>query len=298
MKYQYAINQHNQTVSIANVKNRAGHYVCVSCGGRMAPRLGEKNEHHFYHLVNHQNRSNSMRKCTPETYLHRIAKKLFEEAYCSNEPFILRWESKHRCANAKAHYKCFKTKDNVINLIEKYTFIDIEKRDGSFIPDVLLRNRHGEKLYIEFAHTHFSSQKKLLSGEKMIEIAIKEEADIERIIQTRNITETSNNIDLYGFISERFDCGGACVLPIKKAPVKYRPKQPKDSPKPRASVKYRNFNYLVDGIRFFVKGEIPNKDNICAYEIYLGEQCIGTALNFGDAMEVADVFLRGSVSNS
>ena len=59
----------------------------------------------------------------------------------------------------------------------------MEKRDGAFVPDLLLfcKNDPERKLYVEIAVTHFLSEPKQASGERIIEIPVESEEDVERI---------------------------------------------------------------------------------------------------------------------
>ena len=271
IKYRYALNQLGQTIAIDNVKNRAGHYTCINCKKRMGPRLGQINIHHFYHINSQEDASGTVRNCAPETYLHLIAKQLFLDAYCDNKPFVLKWESERRCINKEAYKECVDTKHNTLNLIEKYPYIEVEKRDGEFTPDILLSNAQDEKLYIEFAHTHYASQKKMLSGEQIIEIGIKTEKDIEMITRSRTINAEQENVKLYGFKGECFDCMGACVYPLDE--------------------KYHTVTYLRGKQSFIVRGDGDSQNSSFSYEVFLDGLSIGTATSFHKALSVADDYL-------
>ena len=97
----------------------------------------------------------------------------------------------HRCTIAeveKAH-----------DLTQYYNGIREEKRDGIFIPDLLLFNQQDEskKIYIEVAVTHFLSDEKRESDNRIIEIPIESETDVEKI-KTRRLTPTEASFVNFG----------------------------------------------------------------------------------------------------
>jgi len=59
----------------------------------------------------------------------------------------------------------------------------MEQRDGEFIPDLILYNATDakQKIYIEIAVTHSSTEEKRQSGSRIIEINVQSEADIDNI---------------------------------------------------------------------------------------------------------------------
>ena len=278
MKYRYAINQNKQIVEIDSIKNRAGEYICINCKKKMGVRLGQINVHHFYHLPSNIYTLNTEHPCTPETYLHKLAKELFFKAYCNNDAFLLIWESKQICTHLEKHKGCTKSLDNTLNLIEKYPYINIEKKDDEFIPDILLSNNNDEKIYLEFAYTHRSSKRKIRSNKQIIEIDISSEKDIELITNSRMINAEQNNISLYNFKNEFFDCKGNCIAPL-----------PKD--KSTSYKKCHTFRYLKGGETFFMKGNDESQKNSSYFEIFIDELFIGGATTFQEALSVADDYI-------
>lgn len=185
IKYRYALNENGQTVCADDI---AGQFIiekfsCLGCGGDLIAKVnGTKMKPHFAHKVQVE--------CSGETYLHRLGKKVFIETYkhCldSGEPFNIRLRFAKVC---KKYYPSIVRACN-IGLFEKeydltkyYKNIFEEKRDGQFIPDVLLvsNNNPSEKIYIEIACTHFISEEKRYSHNRIIEIPIESEHDIEKI---------------------------------------------------------------------------------------------------------------------
>jgi len=204
MKYHYALNRSGQIVSIYDVKENGGIYSCPSCGSRLIAKIGQHREHHFSHM--------GSLHCSQETYLHLLAKRLFEQALNVKEPFYLNWRTSYHCIYKDAHSDCIRYKDHSIDILAKYSNVEVEKRDGAFIPDILLSDEQGDKVYIEFANTHYSSEDKKQSGIKIIEISISKESDIEEMCKNRSIT-AGDNVELFNFKMGSFNCDGDCISP-------------------------------------------------------------------------------------
>ncbi|MBA1433289.1 MAG: hypothetical protein FAF04_06820 [Epsilonproteobacteria bacterium] len=156
--YQFAYGWHGKIVDIGEAI-RYESYTCIGCGARLVPKKGLKNAHHFSHL-NKKSTLNQKHNCSPEHYIHKAAKELFFSSFKEKKSFLLTREIEYICINKIAIMGCSKVKTEAIDLQANYQSVEIEKKDGDFIPDILLSNSSGEKLYIEFAYTHRSSKKK------------------------------------------------------------------------------------------------------------------------------------------
>jgi hypothetical protein len=84
------------------------------------------------------------------------------------------------------------------DLTAYFTDTALETLDDGFIPDVMLLNENGERVYVEIAVTHTSTEKKQESGYRIIELSVENETDLE-IIKTRLLSETDERVDLIGF---------------------------------------------------------------------------------------------------
>jgi hypothetical protein len=196
IKYTYAFNEDKKLVSIKNVnKNDNVKYTCITCGESLVPKIGEGiRERHFSHLGN--------LSCSSETYLHQLGKLLFFSEYnmCldNNLPFYITINSKKKC-HSLFNTQSFKNdisiscsiggilmKNNNIdqsniscNRVDSTIEIDLTKHfnkyaklevvDGDFIPDVLLENDKGDKIYFEVYVKHAVEPKKINSGIRIIE---------------------------------------------------------------------------------------------------------------------------------
>lgn len=209
--YQYAKNEENKTINIDDIdeSNQRDIYHCINCNNPIRPRAINSNQvrAHFYH----PNKDNAP-KCNPESYIHKLAKTLFLEHFQEKKTLVAQWTEIQYCDNVFSDSRCTKRNKREINLTEKYPFYQLEQRDSNgYIPDLLLSNNKGEKLYIEFAHTHFSTQEKRASGIPIIEIQVQQEKDIEVILKN-NIIEKSKRIEFINFKTESFQCKGDCCI--------------------------------------------------------------------------------------
>ena len=184
--YRYAHNSTGQVFDIEQLSRaaaqRLGPFTCTACGGRLVARFGKVREKHFAHK--------SSGECGEETYLHQLGKQTFYDTYkrCLGEglPFTIEYTHDLVCARYEAdlgHRCVVKQVAMSYDLTRYYSDIHFEKRDGAFVPDLLLDNEHHptRKLYVEIAVTNFVSEAKKRSRHRIIEIPVKGEADLEAI---------------------------------------------------------------------------------------------------------------------
>jgi hypothetical protein len=111
-----------------------------------------------------------------------VFKSAYEKCLQQNRPYVIQLPRKIYCQACGNDRRCECSTDWVShNLVEYFDIIKEETRDGQFIPDLLLANSKGEKVYIEIAVTHYSSERKIDSGTRIIEIALEQEEDLELI---------------------------------------------------------------------------------------------------------------------
>jgi len=185
IKYSYALADQKYIININDIspETRKTHiYYCLGCGKELIPRLGEVRLKHFAHKVQQENDS-----CSGETYLHYTAKILLYNSIRAKiknkKPLYLQYMGENCCASC--HYpeeeyrNCtISQTSRKIDLLSQFDEIHLEKRTDKFIPDLLLTNKNHERVFIEIAVTHKASDTKTNSGNKMIEIIIKEEKDL------------------------------------------------------------------------------------------------------------------------
>ena len=169
-------------------------FECPGCGQVLQPVLGKKRDRHFRHKAESS--------CTVETYLHSVGIRLFKRRYeiCLNQG--LRFEIEYLnpvFCNYCNHGPCeIKPEKKRFDLTSKFTEIFMTKRDGEFIPDLLLKTATGDKLYIEIAVNHYCSPKKQASGIRIVEIDLQNEKDL-KIFKTPFIAESDSRVKFYNF---------------------------------------------------------------------------------------------------
>lgn len=158
----------------------------------MRPRLGKKNAHHFAHF------SSLTPDCNPETYLHKLAKFKIKEKFKSIAPFEIRFRQVSLCSERTScpFYKkdeCQLREYKTYDLHKNYDTCNEEQSIGNYRADLLLTSftkPETPPILIEILVTHKCEETKINSGEKIIEIRIKNEDDIKRLLQSP-ITESS-----------------------------------------------------------------------------------------------------------
>jgi competence CoiA-like predicted nuclease len=77
VKYKYALDEFKRIIFIEDLENskeiRQQVFTCISCGNTLIPKLGKIKQKHFAHK--------HVCDCSLETYLHRLAKEVFEKEY-------------------------------------------------------------------------------------------------------------------------------------------------------------------------------------------------------------------------
>lgn len=180
IKYKYAQDKCKKLIDIhsLNEENRNNSkYFCLSCNNELIPRLGKIKEYHFAHK--------KVVTCSGETYLHVLGKKLFYENYknCLDDgkSFFIEFYQNHTCNHYEQQFQKVCKLGKTINkydLTRSFNKIYIEQREGSFIPDVMLESEATkEKIFIEIAVTHISSDSKVLSNYRIIEFDVEDEID-------------------------------------------------------------------------------------------------------------------------
>ena len=182
--YSYAF---DETGEIINVKyaTRGSVYYCPCCGEIMVPHMGKVRRWHFTHK--------SGTKCNYETYLHKIAKLKIKETIINSTSFFIVFKTKFLCNNIcpfSYEKRCYNVGKKVIDIKEYYNCCDEEKQHKGFIADLLLYSsdcKDREPIFIEIFVTHKSTIEKLKSGNRIIEINISSEEDIDTIIEKKSI---------------------------------------------------------------------------------------------------------------
>lgn len=178
---------------------------CLGCGQRIIAKVhGTKRLPHFSHHPG--------TVCNPETYLHRLGKEVFAETYrqclATDTPFEIELLHPRICrrfedyTGSPCRLAGHDTKR--YDLTSFYDSLKLEHREGQFIPDLLLfkQNEPTRRVFVEIAVTHFLSEEKERSLERIIEIPLSSEEDLN-IIRGRNLSGKSARF--VNFITESED---------------------------------------------------------------------------------------------
>lgn len=184
VKYLYAKDETEKLIDInsLNEDNRnKTKFLCICCGNELIAKLGKIKVHHFAHKKDVT--------CSRETYLHRLGKQLFYEHYIdcleNQKPFRIELYQSRNCTHFDNKFDIKCELDNILNhydLTQFFKKIELESEEGQFIPDLLLTSKNGkDKIFIEIAVTHLSSEQKCDSKYKIIEFLVESENDFEPI---------------------------------------------------------------------------------------------------------------------
>lgn len=210
----YAIDTNGNLVHIDNVANgnKCGCF-CPACKEPLiAKNSGKKKTHHFAHF------SDINCEFAYETMLHLLAKEKISKAFLEKSKFMIDFEYKSHCIKEEnceyhiQHQKCYSEKRHKFNLKDYYDsckqelpYDNIKRRSDLKIFSSKFTKR--EPIYIEFCVTHPSDTEKLHSGNKIIEIYIENEDDINNIIKNGFIEDVKqydeslpkHKVQFYGF---------------------------------------------------------------------------------------------------
>lgn len=195
---------------IIDVRNISEEYVqehgnesfkCLECGSPMLSKRGNVKEWHFAHI------GGKNVVCSYESYLHKLGIIKFVEAYKArieaNKQLLLEVAKGRICYRNECPYGkvelCGRVDGyGIVPLLPDFKNIEIEVKDGNFIPDVLLSADDGRKIYIEIVVTHFSEPRKIASGVPIVEIELKSEADLN-LLTKGMLSQRDENIGVFNF---------------------------------------------------------------------------------------------------
>jgi len=191
--YLYALDAESKIIAIEQAQ-KGQKYTCPFCGELMIPRKGSRKRWHFAH-------KNNDKKCSYETYLHKLAKMRVAECFNNSDSFKISFHSKSTCSISECPLglskRCEWTGSNKKNdLKQYYNHCEEEGVVGKFRADLLISNSDKPDrppIFIEFQVSHKSTEEKLKSGHRIIEIQIESEEDINNIVSTSSICESDKD---------------------------------------------------------------------------------------------------------
>lgn len=167
----------------------------------MAKNQGTQRMHHFAH------QSGSECQFAYESMLHLLAKEKIQKAFYDNAEFKIGFLYKSYCPNHTQckfiHYnECCQREWREFNLKEFYDSCEQERpydtiNRRSDLKFYSSTKPQREPIYLEFCVTHASDETKLLSGKKIVEIVISDEADVQSLAEN-GIAEDGVKHDRYG----------------------------------------------------------------------------------------------------
>jgi len=172
---------------------RGDEFKCLGCGNELIPVQGRHKVWHFRHKVDAD--------CRGETWLHNTAKRLFFDKFNAcvkyRVPFRI-WISKKRVCTHCATSCILDTSRASYDLTRYFTKAYLESKDGIFVPDILLTDDGKNKLYVEIAVTHTCDDRKIKSGERIIEIKISSPDDL-KLLRESYIEESDARVKFLNF---------------------------------------------------------------------------------------------------
>lgn len=220
IKYHFAL-EGNDVVPIEKVNKDERHlhtYKCMGCGAEMFAKMGNKNAWHFAHKVHDEG------NCSSETYLHKLAKRLIREKFESAPSFLIQYNQVGFCSTYKeCKYKqedsCHVFKTVKHDLKQYYDLCQEEIPIKGYIADLLLSSStHADRnpVLIEIHVTHKSTEEKLNSGLRIIEIKIDNEESIKNLLNKDVIEEIyiedEGDAYFYNFKKDPKEIGNRYIL--------------------------------------------------------------------------------------
>lgn len=206
IQYPYALDEHGglRHIDTVDKQSRSEHvFYCPNCGKEMRACLGDKNAHYFSHECGCH--------CSTESYIHKTAKSILLKRYNdSTSAFIIGLRVKRKCkqfevcenVNSKCElspiYQEYSLKHHYdLPAVMEESYIS---EAGEFTPDLMLRSSNiaRKPIFIEIFYKHKSSDKKLASGNYIIEFEIKSFTDLQNLERVE-VFEESEYIKFYNF---------------------------------------------------------------------------------------------------
>ena len=218
IKYRHAIGRDGSPVDVncltASTRREKAPYTCYGCGKELIANLGQRKVKHFSHKGSCE--------CSLETYLHELGKQIFLRVYehclTNSLPFIFTTENPAVCTYYEKliDQSCETRKLINYDLTKAFRTITLETHYKGFVPDILLLSEDkSEVLFIEIVVSHRSEKEKIDSGYRIVEILLKEEADIYNSIIERRLFEYGYNIVTYN-MNKKLCTGNICNGDCKK----------------------------------------------------------------------------------
>ncbi len=198
IKYKYALNEQGRVVSIRQAfleRNDNHKYFCLGCGSKMIPRLGDVRTWHFAH-------SGDDVSCSQETYIHKLAKRLIKDKFERESSFEVGYYKEKKCSDIQScpfakSEECKAYELETFDLKKYYDTCDEEKQIGEYVADLLFTlssKPERDPILIEIFVSHECTQQKKKSGHRIIEIHLKTEEDILKLLSAPIVENPNRNL--------------------------------------------------------------------------------------------------------
>ena len=188
--YTYSLDEESNLVNVCDAI-KGVKYFCPCCGAEMIPRQGIIRKWHFAHKANFEN-------CSYESYLQNLKKKRIRECFERVTVFEISFLSKALCSIKECPLgvvnRCSWNEQRNFDLKQFYDTCEEEVNVDGFRADLLLTNNRKKStppILIEIYVTHKSTMEKINSENRIIEIKIETEDDIEQLVSSRAFIENS-----------------------------------------------------------------------------------------------------------
>lgn len=216
----YALNSEGKLVHVDDVpKGKNCGCICPACKEKLQAKKGPQKAHHFAHQPG-VDCPNAL-----ETTLHLLAKDKIQKAFYEKDVFDIKFLYHSYCKELKSckfiryddcetnELKTFNLKEYYDTCEQEIPYDEIQRRS-----DLKIWSKANPKMppiYIEIFVTHPSDTEKLHSGNRIIEIKIDDETDINNVIKNgfedENLTPYHDKegtpepkISFYGFKTEDY----------------------------------------------------------------------------------------------
>ena len=189
-------------------ENRRKHkYFCLGCGDEMKANLcGHGIQSYFSH------KSEGWEgKCSPETALHRFAKKELVDRFSKQDKFEVSYYVNNACPlqntcriSKVAMANCSGRQLRTFDLKKLYDTCEEEGLCDGFKADVLLTSKQNSDtppLFLEVFYSNDCTEAKINSGHPIIEITVRNEEDVAKPIK-ETVDEEEAPIKFYNFERE------------------------------------------------------------------------------------------------
>ena len=205
--YSYSMDKESHLINVQDAI-KGNDYYCPCCGEALIPRQGNIRRWHFAHKGN-------LGDCSYETYLHKVAKKRICECFNESSQFTIVFP-RSTCDTAKCqlgmNQPCTMAPTNY-DLKKRYNLCKEEVTIDKYRADLVISHQTNNvsPILIEIYVKHKSTEEKLNSNYRIIEIHIESEEDINQIVSDASFKKSDkirfyNFKDISGEVPECFLC--------------------------------------------------------------------------------------------